>query len=195
MARDRPVYRGARLFFNDTTDYADYILPATTFLEHTDIQGAYGHYFVQLSNQAIEPPGRSALECVALQSTRPAHGIHRSHVSAIRRRADVPPGARDWRGRSLDKSRTWSTSRFEDLEEQGHIPLGFHRDPESSRFMPVYFRRVAHALRQDRILFRNAGRAGTGSASRLHSYHRNRAGAEARSAFRWSFWAAKRTTT
>lgn len=45
------------LFFTDTTDYADYILPATTFLEHTDIQGAYGHYFVQLSQQAIEPPG------------------------------------------------------------------------------------------------------------------------------------------
>ena len=47
------------LFFNDTTDYADYVLPATTFLEHTDIQGAYGHYFVQLSQQAIEPPGEA----------------------------------------------------------------------------------------------------------------------------------------
>ena len=47
------------LFFTDTTDYADYILPATTFLEHTDIQGAYGHYFVQLSQQAIEPPGEA----------------------------------------------------------------------------------------------------------------------------------------
>ena len=47
------------LFFTDTTDYADYILPAVTFLEHTDIQGAYGHYFVQLSKQAIEPPGEA----------------------------------------------------------------------------------------------------------------------------------------
>ena len=47
------------LFFTDTTDYADYILPATTFLEHTDIQGAYGHYFVQLSKKAIEPVGES----------------------------------------------------------------------------------------------------------------------------------------
>src|SRR6202453_789548 len=40
------------LFFTDTTDYADYILTATTFLEHTDVQGAYGHYFAQLSQQA-----------------------------------------------------------------------------------------------------------------------------------------------
>ncbi|HWT64862.1 MAG TPA: molybdopterin-dependent oxidoreductase, partial [Terracidiphilus sp.] len=47
------------LFFTDTTDYADYVLPATTFLEHTDIQGAYGHYFVQLSEQAIDPPGEA----------------------------------------------------------------------------------------------------------------------------------------
>src|SRR5580658_1760309 len=47
------------LFFNDTTDYADYILPTTTFLEHTDVQGAYGHYFVQLSQKAIDPPGEA----------------------------------------------------------------------------------------------------------------------------------------
>ena len=47
------------LFFTDTTDYADYVLPATTFLEHTDLQGAYGHYFVQLSQQAIDPPGEA----------------------------------------------------------------------------------------------------------------------------------------
>jgi anaerobic selenocysteine-containing dehydrogenase len=46
-------------FFTDTADYADVLLPATTFLEHTDIQGAYGHYYVQLSQQAIEPVGEA----------------------------------------------------------------------------------------------------------------------------------------
>jgi anaerobic selenocysteine-containing dehydrogenase len=44
-------------FFTDTTDYADIVLPATTFFEHRDVQTAYGHYYVQLSNQAIEPLG------------------------------------------------------------------------------------------------------------------------------------------
>src|SRR6201997_4257928 len=44
-------------FFTDTTDYADIVLPATTFFEHKDLQKAYGHYFLQVSNQAIEPLG------------------------------------------------------------------------------------------------------------------------------------------
>ncbi len=46
-------------FFTDTADYADYLLPATTFLEHKDVQGAYGHYYVQISNPAIDPVGES----------------------------------------------------------------------------------------------------------------------------------------
>jgi anaerobic selenocysteine-containing dehydrogenase len=44
-------------FFTDTTDYADIVLPATTFFEHRDLQTAYGHYHLQLSNQAIDPLG------------------------------------------------------------------------------------------------------------------------------------------
>ena len=46
-------------FFTDTTDYADVVLPATTFLEHKDFQGAYGHYFLQVSEQAIDPQGEA----------------------------------------------------------------------------------------------------------------------------------------
>jgi anaerobic selenocysteine-containing dehydrogenase len=46
-------------FFTDTTDYADVVLPATTFLEHKDFQGAYGHYFLQMSEQAISPLGEA----------------------------------------------------------------------------------------------------------------------------------------
>ena len=44
-------------FFTDTTDYADIVLPATTFFEHKELQTAYGHYYLQMSHQAIEPPG------------------------------------------------------------------------------------------------------------------------------------------
>jgi anaerobic selenocysteine-containing dehydrogenase len=44
-------------FFTDTTDYADIVLPATTFFEHKDLLAAYGHYYLQVSDQAIEPLG------------------------------------------------------------------------------------------------------------------------------------------
>lgn len=46
-------------FWTDTADYADVVLPATTFFEQTDVQGAYGHYYVQLSDRAIEPLGEA----------------------------------------------------------------------------------------------------------------------------------------
>jgi molybdopterin guanine dinucleotide-containing S/N-oxide reductase-like protein len=44
-------------FFTDTTDYADIVLPATTFFEHKDLQTAYGHYYLQVSNRAMDPLG------------------------------------------------------------------------------------------------------------------------------------------
>jgi len=46
-------------FFTDTTDYADVVLPATTFLEHKDVMGAYGHFFAQISQPAIAPLGEA----------------------------------------------------------------------------------------------------------------------------------------
>ena len=46
-------------FFTDTTDYADIVLPAPSFLETKDVQGAYGHHFVQISQQAIAPLGEA----------------------------------------------------------------------------------------------------------------------------------------
>jgi len=44
-------------FFTDTADYADVLLPAPTFLETKDVQGAYGHLFVQINQPAIAPRG------------------------------------------------------------------------------------------------------------------------------------------
>jgi molybdopterin guanine dinucleotide-containing S/N-oxide reductase-like protein len=46
-------------FFTDTTDFADIVLPATTFFEHKELQTAYGHYYLQISNAAIAPLGES----------------------------------------------------------------------------------------------------------------------------------------
>ena len=46
-------------FRTDTADYADYILPATTQLEHWDVHLAYGHTDVLLNRPAIAPLGEA----------------------------------------------------------------------------------------------------------------------------------------
>jgi len=46
-------------FPTDTADQADILLPATTFLEHTDLYLAYGHYHLQLARPAVEPLGEA----------------------------------------------------------------------------------------------------------------------------------------
>jgi anaerobic selenocysteine-containing dehydrogenase len=122
------------LFFTDTTDYADYILPATTFLEHTDIQGAYGHYFVQLSKQAIEPPGEARSNVWLFSQLAQRIGFEeacfRDTPEEIIRQA-LGIGAD---GHSTNAGMEHIT--FEDLEQQRHIPLGFHSSPEADPFRP-----------------------------------------------------------
>jgi anaerobic selenocysteine-containing dehydrogenase len=46
-------------FQTDTADYADYVLPATTQLEHVDVHRSYGHLYVMANNPAIDPVGDS----------------------------------------------------------------------------------------------------------------------------------------
>jgi len=46
-------------FQTDTADYADYLLPATTQLEHWDLHSAYGHTYWGLNRPAIAPVGQS----------------------------------------------------------------------------------------------------------------------------------------
>jgi len=47
-------------FRTDTADYADFVLPATTQLEHLDVHKSYGHLYQVANNPAIAPLGESA---------------------------------------------------------------------------------------------------------------------------------------
>ena len=126
------------LFFNDTTDYADYILPATTFLEHTDIQGAYGHYFVQLSQQAIEPPGEARSNVWLFGQLGQRMGFpepcFRDTAEDIIRQALSINASGDPEAHSTNPGMEHIT--FAALKEQGHIPLSFHSDPDANPFLP-----------------------------------------------------------
>ncbi len=104
-------------FFTDTTDYADIVLPATTFFEHKDLQAAYGHYYLQMSHQAIEPLG----EC-------------RSNVETFRALAERMGFEEDCFRQSVDEmmeSALASENPWLDgidrqrLEREGHLRLNF----------------------------------------------------------------------
>jgi len=43
----------------DTADYADALLPATTFLEHPDLYAAYGHYHLQWAEPVVPAEGEA----------------------------------------------------------------------------------------------------------------------------------------
>ena len=44
-------------FLTDTADHADYVLPATTQLEHLDVHTSYGHTYVLINHPAVAPEG------------------------------------------------------------------------------------------------------------------------------------------
>jgi anaerobic selenocysteine-containing dehydrogenase len=46
-------------FLTDTADHADYVLPATTQLEHWDVHTSYGHTYVLINEPALTPRGQS----------------------------------------------------------------------------------------------------------------------------------------
>ena len=121
-------------FLTDTTDYADYILPATTFLEHTDIQGAYGHYFMQQSTQAIEPLGEARSNVWLFAQLAQRMGFDEpcfrdTPEEMIRQALNL-----DATGHSRNPNMEHITP--ESLAEQGHIPLSFMSNAGSESFLP-----------------------------------------------------------
>ena len=47
------------LFVTDTARYADYVLPATSQIEHLDLSPSWGHLYLAMNRPAIEPRGEA----------------------------------------------------------------------------------------------------------------------------------------
>jgi anaerobic selenocysteine-containing dehydrogenase len=116
-------------FFTDTTDYADIVLPATTFFEHKDLVQSYGHYYLQMSHQAIAPLG----EC-------------KSNVDLFRALAQRMGFTEEYFAESddtmMDQALASGSSRLlgidrARLEKEGHIRLSFSETTsEPQPFLP-----------------------------------------------------------
>ncbi len=104
-------------FLTDTTDYADIVLPATTFFEHKDLQTGYGHYYLQMSNQAIEPLGecRSNVEVFRALAERMAFEEECFQESVDEMIDQALSSANPWLS-GIDRAR---------LEQEGHVRLNF----------------------------------------------------------------------
>ncbi|WP_374567211.1 molybdopterin-dependent oxidoreductase [Ideonella sp.] len=50
-------------FLTDTADHADYVLPATTQMEHWDAHTSYGHTYVLINEPAVPPRGQAKSNC------------------------------------------------------------------------------------------------------------------------------------
>ena len=82
------------LFVTDTALYADYVLPATSQIEHLDLSPAWGHLYLALNRPAIAPRGESVVEHRAVPAAGARAGPDRG-VALRERRVDAARGARE----------------------------------------------------------------------------------------------------
>jgi len=102
-------------FFTDTTDYADIVLPATTFFEHKELQKAYGHYYLQISHQAIEPLGECCSNVDLFRSLAARMGFEDECFNeSIDEMIDAALCSSNPRLKAIDRER---------LEQEGHVRL------------------------------------------------------------------------
>ena len=165
-------------FFTDTTDYADIVLPATTFFEHKDLQTAYGHYYLQVSDQAMEPLGECRSNVDLFRALAERMGFEdecfRETVDSMIDRALASPNP--WL-KGISRERL-EREHSHPAEFQRHEPRRGGRPRPSSReqlggncraLSSLRGWQVPDAQRKGRVLQRNSQASGARSGRRLHS--------------------------
>ena len=102
-------------FLTDTCDYADIVLPATTFFEHKDLQTGYGHYFLQMSEQAMPPLGECRSNVETFRALARAMGFEDSVFDeSVEQMIDIAVNSGHPHLAGIDRER---------LEREGHVRL------------------------------------------------------------------------
>ncbi len=108
------------LFVTDTARYADYVLPATSQIEHLDLSPAWGHLYLALNRPAIAPRGESVSNTELFRRLASALGrtdpwLFESDESMLRA--------------ALASGHPWLEGiTFERLWEEGHVRLNRPED-------------------------------------------------------------------
>ncbi len=162
------------LFVTDTARYADYVLPATSQIEHLDLSPAWGHLYLALNRPAIAPRGESVSNTELFRRLARALGrteewLFESDESMLR--AALASGhpwlegitfERLWeegyaRLRRPDDWRPFANGGFatrsgkaelfsEPLQEQGHDPLPWAGEIRSSEGLQLITGKSLHFL-------------------------------------------------
>ncbi|WP_428420106.1 molybdopterin-containing oxidoreductase family protein [Methylibium sp.] len=96
-------------FLTDTADHADYVLPATTQLEHLDVHASYGHTSALINEPAVSPVGE------ALPNTEIFRRLARRMGYADACFADSDE--------TIARAAFGDAIRFDDLREHGWVKL------------------------------------------------------------------------
>lgn len=75
LARDDLFTVVLEHFMTDTARYADFILPATTQLEHFDILGSWGHHYITVNHAAVAPQGEAKSHGEVMRLLAPRLGL------------------------------------------------------------------------------------------------------------------------
>ena len=140
------------LFVTDTARYADYVLPATSQIEHLDLSPAWGHLYLALNRPAIAPRGESMCNTELFRRLAQALGrtepwLFESDESMLRA--------------ALASGHPWLEGiTYERLWDEGYVRLN---RPEDWR--PFAHGGFATPIRQGRALLGVAPRAGARSAA------------------------------
>ena len=81
LARDDLFTVVLEHFQTDTADWADYVLPATTQLEHWDVHLSYGHHYATLNRPAIAPLGEALPNTEIFRRLAEAMGLTQSYLA------------------------------------------------------------------------------------------------------------------
>jgi anaerobic selenocysteine-containing dehydrogenase len=113
----------------DTVDYADIVLPATTFLEHLDLCKSYGHYYLQMAKPAMQPLGEARPNFDVFRELARRFGFtdacfEDSEFDVMRQALDTP--SEFLAGISVEKLMSGEPARVNVEAESGLFANGFY---------------------------------------------------------------------
>jgi anaerobic selenocysteine-containing dehydrogenase len=115
-------------FLTDTADHADYVLPATTQLEHWDVHTSYGHTSVLVNEPALAPRGQARSNAAIFRALAARMGFDEPCLheddETLARQAFVGPVS------------------FEELRERGFARLPLPDAPFADGGFPTFDGRV-----------------------------------------------------